>query len=46
MLKVVDLHPAEEFFLLAGGEELGRDSSAAIETRIPCQYEKAFLKFE
>jgi hypothetical protein len=31
---------------MAGGEDNERDTSAAIETRIPCQLEKAYLKFD
>jgi hypothetical protein len=32
---------------VAGAEQdLDRDTSAAIETRIPCQLEKAYLKFD
>lgn len=39
----------DEFFLIIGGKEnspAGREISAAIETKIPCQLEKAMLKFE
>jgi hypothetical protein len=31
---------------MAGGEDIDRDVSAAIETRIPCQLDKAYLKFD
>ncbi|KAI6237326.1 hypothetical protein M3Y95_00253300 [Aphelenchoides besseyi] len=36
----------KNLFLLAGGEEIERDQSAAIEMRIPCQLDKALLKFD
>ncbi|CAD5232170.1 unnamed protein product [Bursaphelenchus xylophilus] len=36
----------EDYFLMAGGEDYDRDISAAIETRIPCQFDKAYLKFD
>lgn len=32
--------------MIAGAEDLDRDTSAAIETRIPCQLDKAYLKFD
>ncbi|CAD5222743.1 unnamed protein product [Bursaphelenchus okinawaensis] len=35
----------EEYFLMAGGEDFDHDISAAIETRIPCQFEKALLNY-
>jgi hypothetical protein len=35
-----------DYFLMAGAEDHDRDISAAIETRIPCQIEKAYLKFD